>query len=208
MTNLSLFDLPEVCTKICMKCKQEKPIDEFGNQAAKIDGKSIYCKSCHQEIRSDWYNRNKEKQRELSKNWASNNTERLRELQRIHYAKNNEKYTEKRKRMYEKHREKRIEYARQAKQKNRELHTQYQRLREAKRMRSCPKWANREVMNEIYRKAKEMQKQDGIPRHVDHIIPLQHSLVSGLHCEFNLQILTASENSSKKNYFDIETYMS
>ena len=54
----------------------------------------------------------------------------------------------------------------------------------------------------FYREAKRLFKETGIPHHVDHIIPLQGKYVSGLHVPTNLQILTASENSTKGNRFE------
>lgn len=60
-----------------------------------------------------------------------------------------------------------------------------------------PKWADMDKIKAIYDKCPEGY-------HVDHVIPLQGELVSGLHVENNLQYLTASENASKKNKFSIE----
>lgn len=38
--------------------------------------------------------------------------------------------------------------------------------------------------------------------HVDHIIPLNAPNVCGLHCEFNLQLLTKEANIKKSNYYN------
>lgn len=56
-----------------------------------------------------------------------------------------------------------------------------------------PQWGEMDKMRVVYRKAQELGMQ------VDHVVPLRHKLVCGLHCWWNLQLLTRSENSRKKN---------
>lgn len=67
------------------------------------------------------------------------------------------------------------------------------------KLMAMPKWVDRKAIAEIYKKARDISKSTGIMHHVDHIIPLQGELMSGLHVHWNLQILTASENTAKGN---------
>jgi len=72
----------------------------------------------------------------------------------------------------------------------------YRANHRAAKLKATPNWANLITIKEIYRTCPEGY-------HVDHIVPLQNDLVCGLHCEFNLQHLPASENLSKSNKFEI-----
>jgi hypothetical protein len=69
--------------------------------------------------------------------------------------------------------------------------------RRAIKLKATPNWADLVAIKEIYRTCPEGY-------HVDHIVPLQGKLVCGLHCEFNLQYLSATENRCKANKFEID----
>jgi hypothetical protein len=57
-------------------------------------------------------------------------------------------------------------------------------------------------IKKIYLRAQMKTLETGIKYEVDHIIPLQHPLVSGLHVPNNLRITTAVENREKGSHFD------
>lgn len=69
-----------------------------------------------------------------------------------------------------------------------------QAKRRASKLQRTPKWCNEEKIKEIYKKCPENMQ-------VDHIIPLQGKLVSGLHVPENLQYLSPEENMIKGNRF-------
>lgn len=64
-----------------------------------------------------------------------------------------------------------------------------------------PCWADRIKMQGFYKHARELTATTGIPHEVDHIIPIKHKRVCGLHNEFNLQVLTKAENQKKGSRF-------
>lgn len=75
----------------------------------------------------------------------------------------------------------------------------------AKKLRT-PAWLtdiDYERIQNQYKLASILTKLHGEPWHIDHIIPLQGKLVSGLHVPSNLQVLRGSENCSKQNQFNI-----
>ena len=80
--------------------------------------------------------------------------------------------------------------------------------RRAAQLDRTPLWANMDAIRELYEEAIALTESTGEAHHVDHVIPLQGKLVSGLHVEGNLQVLTATENCRKSNRFSIEEFNS
>ena len=65
--------------------------------------------------------------------------------------------------------------------------------------RAWPDWcADHPGYAETYGKARRMRRA-GRKVHVDHIVPLCHPLVCGLHVPWNLQIISEQENMAKSN---------
>lgn len=67
---------------------------------------------------------------------------------------------------------------------------------------ATPPWANRAAVLKIYKERERISAVTGIPHDVDHIIPIVHPEVCGLHYDQNLRIIPASENRSKSNLFN------
>lgn len=104
----------------------------------------------------------------------------------------------------EEYREKVKPFNRGYKKANRGKYNAYDAKRSAAKLQRTPAWLSEQHKNDIlgvYEQARQLTKTSGEEHHVDHIIPLQGVLVSGLHVPWNLQILTALENMKKNNSF-------
>ena len=87
---------------------------------------------------------------------------------------------------------------------NKSAYNVRQAKRRATKIQRTPKWIKDVFVDEIkiiYKRAQTIKAFTGEVWHVDHIIPLQGKLVSGLHVPWNLQLLPAEENLSKGNRF-------
>lgn len=81
------------------------------------------------------------------------------------------------------------------------------KAKKAAKLKRVPPWANTAEIMSFYKLAQHLTATTGIEHHVDHIIPLAGLNVSGLHCQHNLRVITATENLTKGNRFDQETYV-
>jgi hypothetical protein len=90
-------------------------------------------------------------------------------------------------------------------QANSEKCNSYTASRRAIRLKATPLWATSKeeklAIRNLYKQAKLLTEQTGVEYQVDHIVPLKSTVVQGLHCISNLQILPASKNKSKGNKY-------
>lgn len=87
-------------------------------------------------------------------------------------------------------------YARKWAKANPQFYAFHAAKRRATKLQATPKWLTKhqlEAIKQIY-----FACPNGM--HVDHIIPLKGENVCGLHVPWNLQYLTPTENSKKKNH--------
>lgn len=136
--------------------------------------------------------RNKEKVKETKKRYRQNHgKENVNKLNKKWREENKERYTQMQKNHYEQ---------------NKEMYIAQSAKRRAKKVKAITKWSDSLYIRDLYANAKEASvifKSVGldVQFEVDHIVPLIHKKVCGLHTEDNLQILTRSENRQKSNKF-------
>lgn len=69
------------------------------------------------------------------------------------------------------------------------------------RILATPPWVDMKPIKKLYDEAAEMTQRMGVRYVVDHIIPLQHPRVCGLHVDWNMRVITYKENAAKSNHF-------
>ena len=79
-------------TRVCRKCGQEKPLEEFAKNKECVLGHSHICKQCKAEQSRKWHAANSEKCREYARKYYAANSEKAREKHRKWRAANLEKY--------------------------------------------------------------------------------------------------------------------
>jgi hypothetical protein len=180
----------------CTVCGEEKNICEFYfSNNKKLH--SSECKACTKEYVKKYKENNRTKVLEAKKNHHKKYYSSKKESPE--FLKNRSIQTKK---WRNSNKSKVKEYNKQYKNSNRDLCSAIANKRRVKISTSTPEWINNSELREIYKEKNILSEYTGINYSVDHIIPINHEKVCGLHVPWNLQILTKSENSSKNNKFD------
>ena len=175
----------------CFGCLQNKPSFDFNKLR---NGYQPRCKECQKK----WRKENAEYLKASKAEYHQKHRERLNKQSSERQAKNKDQSNARSKRWREANPERRREIANAWVKRNPESAAQHQRLRAARAKQAQPAWADKEQMKAVYTEAKR-RRDAGEKCHVDHIVPLLSPIVSGLHCEANLQIISAFDNQSKSN---------
>jgi hypothetical protein len=170
--------------KTCNLCQIEKPSTAFYKKTTSKDGLFWWCRSCHKE-------KMKTKYHELAKDEAYRGKERTR-ISAFWKANPDVKKTCDQ------------NYA----SKNKSKLVAKAGKHRASRIKRTPTWLtadDRWMIEQAYELAALRTKLFGFQWHVDHVIPLQGKLVSGLHVPHNMQIIPARDNRNKSNRFTTVT---
>lgn len=148
----------------------------------------------------EYYRIHKTEQQKKHREYYHNNRERLLGLVKTYYHDNRDSILE----YLDEWRKLNPERNKQYNKLNPEISREKSNRRRLKFKKSIPVWFEKQDILNLYKEARTLEDMDGIKRHVDHIVPITHHLVCGLHCLDNLRIIPAVENLKKKNRFDSE----
>jgi hypothetical protein len=203
--------------KTCNKCGEEKPFTDFSKRKDTRDGLNYKCKACDSAYQAQRYLQNPDAIKANAKKWADANPERKRGNHAKWRDENRQVLLEKMRRWWrdnlEVQRRRQAEWRaankehiaiknRQWREANPGKDLALSRKKKAAKIQRTPQWADNAKITAIYEEA-AARRLAGEDVHVDHEVPLQGALVSGLHVHNNLRIIPATENLKKRNKFSV-----
>ena len=151
--------------------------------------------------------KNREAANRRSREWKKANPEKVREMHKKYAEKHKEVLSAKSLRWKKDNPERAAEVSRKTRLKNKARVLATKAKYRASKRNKTPIWVDKEhlwLIKQAYELAIIRTKQFGFLWHVDHIVPIQGKLVSGLHVIENLQVIPGVENIKKKNKFEID----
>jgi hypothetical protein len=187
-----------VSTGACAECnrirsrEQQRKLWAADPDAMRTKAREAYqAKPEHYRAKArEWRDDNLDKQREYERQWRKDNPEKDRESARKHRKLKADYYRE---------------YDAAWRDANRARYRAFHRRRQTLKVQACPTWLTEDqiaAMVANYEQSERLTREMGILHEVDHIIPLNHPDVCGLHVPWNLQVLPREKNRQKSNSFD------
>jgi hypothetical protein len=135
-------------SKICSKCKINKPISDFVKHPQTKDGLQCRCNQCRKIDREKYYEKNKETINKKSKKYREENLEKLIEYSKEYYDNNREVLLEKKKEYYKKNSKIIYEKLRDYNKKNKTKVIQYKNIYNKEKKKSSPLYKVRVLMRD------------------------------------------------------------
>lgn len=175
--------------KECKECECSKDIVEFNKDYSAADGYKNSCRECSSKKRKVYREKNDQVIKHKKREDYRINKEQILRKKREQYALEPQPIRDRQNRYGKNNKAKRVA----------SVNNRRNRIK-----RSQPKWTSeyKSEMEELHNMRLKLENTTGIKYHLDHIIPLTNSQVSGLDVPWNIQVLSASENTSKNNQFD------
>jgi len=136
------------------------------------------------------------KRKECLKKYQEIHKEELTQYRAEWYQANKEAHNKNTKEWADNHRDKTRMFVSRWTKNNQKRKSASEAKRRCSKLQRTPNWSQEDLVKTFY-----LNCPKGMT--VDHIVPLQGKLVSGLHVADNLQYLTPSENSSKNNLYEV-----
>lgn len=213
--------------KLCRKGDHSPPLEAFGKDKSTKDGLTTCCKFCRAAMLQNWKLNNPRAAKRADKNWVAKNLEKVRARAKVasaalrasmpkgEYAVIQKAWREanpeatprySRKLMLKTGRDVLNQRAREDRKRYPARSAAYGTAKRARKLQRYVAWADPVAIAKVYDEAARLTKATGVLHHVDHEIPLQGQLVSGLHVHQNLRPMVAVDNMRKGNRFSIEQH--
>jgi hypothetical protein len=176
--------------KTCTKCSTAKEINMF-HRGNNPDGHRTWCKTCMSAYK---------------KQYKIDNSERIKKVQQIYNAVQYPLRKEYFKQRYIDKKEHILAVNSTYRKENLDKHAAKETKRRAAKISRTPAWLTEDdhwMIEQAYELAALRTKMFGFAWEVDHVLPLQGKIVSGLHIPTNLQVIPATLNRQKNNRYEV-----
>lgn len=189
--------------KICSQCDIAKDRADFHAKKESGDGLAPACKLCRAEADRRRYAGRADLVRAYSKKRYYADPQRHVSRTKKWQRDNPSKFRAYKDASELKHKAVRAAKRQEWKRNNKARVQEQYATRQARKKQRTPAWADIGKIRAVYAEALRLSRETGIKYHVDHVVPLQGELVSGLHVEHNLRAIPAEENLRKNNRFEV-----